>query len=752
VKRLPAAGRPASCRRDTGMVNTMNKKRIKHLGKKKKERGPDLGIESYRLSAEQVLQLMEEEDRPLLSREIVRHLGLRGELKQRTRALLKDLEDEGKIVRIRGNRYGLPLKMNLVVGKVKCHPDGYGFVIPEAEGEEDIFVSPKNLKEAMHGDRVVARVESIRRKGREGKVIRILERAFRKVVGKFMKAKHYSYLIPEDERILQEIYIPEGETKRARPNQIVVAEITQYPAERARPEGRIAHILGYPDDPEVEPQIIIHKYDLPHRSSSAALKEARSLPLTPSFYEYQDRVDLRGIPTFTIDGENARDFDDAVSIQKEKDGGSKLYVSISDVSHYVKEGTPLDEEAFLRGTSIYFPDRAIPMFPPELSNEICCLHPKLDRLTLTVELRYDAHGEKREIRFYPSVIRSDERLTYTIVKRILLDEDAELKDRFRSLLPSLEWMADLSQRLRQRRMERGALDFDLPEPEVILNLQGETEEIIRAERNLAHQIIEEFMIAANEAVAHFVEGKGIPFIYRIHEPPQHEAIDEFRRFVSHLGYKMKKESNHSPKEFQKVLLEVKGRPEEKVVNNILLRSMKWAKYLAKNLGHFGLASDAYTHFTSPIRRYPDLIVHRILKRILSKKDGKISEVVDSTLREELAKKADHLSRRERVAMEAEREILGRYRIRFMKDKMGEVFDGVISGVSAFGFFVELKDIFVEGLVRVTSLHDDYYHYHEKRYSLVGERTHKTFRIGDGMRVRVDRVDVERRHIDFGLAK
>jgi ribonuclease R len=695
---------------------------------------------------------MEEEDRPLLSREIVRHLGLRGELKQRTRALLKDLEDEGKIVRIRGNRYGLPLKMNLVVGKVKCHPDGYGFVIPEAEGEEDIFVSPKNLKEAMHGDRVVARVESIRRKGREGKVIRILERAFRKVVGKFMKAKHYSYLIPEDERILQEIYIPEGETKRARPNQIVVAEITQYPAERARPEGRIAHILGYPDDPEVEPQIIIHKYDLPHRSSSAALKEARSLPLTPSFYEYQDRVDLRGIPTFTIDGENARDFDDAVSIEKEKDGGLKLYVSISDVSHYVKEGTPLDEEAFLRGTSIYFPDRAIPMFPPELSNEICCLHPKLDRLTLTVELRYDAHGEKREIRFYPSVIRSDERLTYTIVKRILLDEDAELKDRFRSLLPSLEWMADLSQRLRQRRMERGALDFDLPEPEVILNLQGETEEIIRAERNLAHQIIEEFMIAANEAVAHFVEGKGIPFIYRIHEPPQHEAIDEFRRFVSHLGYKMKKESNYSPKEFQKVLLEVKGRPEEKVVNNILLRSMKWAKYLAKNLGHFGLASDAYTHFTSPIRRYPDLIVHRILKRILSKKDGKISEVVDSTLREELAKKADHLSRRERVAMEAEREILGRYRIRFMKDKMGEVFDGVISGVSAFGFFVELKDIFVEGLVRVTSLHDDYYHYHEKRYSLVGERTHKTFRIGDGMRVRVDRVDVERRHIDFGLAK
>jgi ribonuclease R len=453
---------------------------------------------------------------------------------------------------------------------------------------------------------------------------------------------------------------------------------------------------------------------------------------------------LRGIPTFTIDGENARDFDDAVSIEKEKDG-LKLYVSISDVSHYVKERSPLDEEAFLRGTSVYFPDRAIPMFPPELSNELCCLQPKLDRLTLTVELRYDMDGEKRETRFYPSVICSNERLTYTIVKRILVNEDAELRDKFRSLLPSLEWMTDLSQRLRQRRIERGTLDFDLPEPEVILNLQGETKEIIRAERNLAHQIIEEFMIAANEAVAHFLEESGSPSIYRIHEPPGREAIDEFRRFVSHLGYKIRKESDHSPKELQKVLLEVKGRPEEKVVNNILLRSMKWAKYSAKNLGHFGLASDAYTHFTSPIRRYPDLMIHRILKRILSKRDGRISE-------EELAKKADHLSRRERVAMEAEREILDRYRIRFMRDKVGDVFEGVISGVTAFGFFVEMKDIFVEGLVRVTSLHDDYYQYHENRYCLIGERTHKTFRIGDEVKVRVDRVDVERRHIDFGLVK
>jgi ribonuclease R len=738
----------------------MGKKRMRrYRNLNRREKRLDLGIESYRLSTEEILHLMEDEDHPLLLREILRRLGLEGRLRQKLRALLKDLVDEGKIIRIRGNRYGLPIKMNLVVGRVKCHPDGYGFVIPEKEGEEDIFISPRDLKEAMHGDRVVARVESIRRKGREGKIIRILERGYHKVVGKFMKAKHYSYIIPEDERILQEVYIPEGETKRARPNQFVVAEITRYPARRARPEGRVTYILGYPDDPEIEPQIIIHKYDLPHRFASAALKEARSLPMTPSPEEYRDRVDLRGIPTFTIDGENARDFDDAVSMEREKDGGMKLYVSISDVSHYVKEGSPLDGEAYLRGTSVYFPDRAISMFPPELSNEICCLHPQTDRLTVTVELRYDAHGKEREVRFYPSVIRSDERLTYTLVKKILVDQEVELIDQFSPILPYLEWMADLSQKLRQRRIERGALDFDLPEPEVILNLQGETEEIIRAERNLAHQIIEEFMIAANEAVAHFIEGKGIPSIYRIHESPQKEAIDEFRRFVSHLGYKsirpdhgLKRESDHSPKDLQRILMEAKGRPEEKVVNNILLRSMKWAKYSAKNLGHFGLASNAYTHFTSPIRRYPDLMVHRLLKGVLLKKGGKISEVVDSTLREELAKKADHLSRRERVAMEAEREILDRYRIRFMKDKVGEVFHGVISGVAAFGFFVELKDIFVEGLVRVTSLYDDYYQYHEKQHCLVGERTHRTFRIGDEVKVRVDRVDVERRHIDFGLLR
>src|SRR4030043_998934 len=446
---------------------------IKRKIKKEKRRDQREGG----LSTEELLPIMKEEDRPLLLREILHRLGLQKEQRGRARELLRNLAEEGKVVRIRGNRYGLPSKMSLTVGRVKAHPDGYGFVIPEKEGEEDVFISPRNLKEAMHGDRVIARIESIQKKGKEGSVIRVLERKTRKVVGKFMRAKNYSYITPEDERILQEVIIPEGETKRARPNQIVVAEITRYPTGRARPEGRITHILGYPDDSEIEPQIIIHKYDLPHRFTSAALKEAQNLPSTPSSHEYRDRVDLRGIPTFTIDGENARDFDDAVSIERVKDGGVKLYVSISDVSHYVREETALDNEAYSRGTSVYFPDRAIPMFPPGLSNEICCLHPRLDRLTLTAELRYDRNGERKGVRFYPSGIRGDERLTYTLVRKILVDEEADLKRKFRHLLPSLELMADLCQELRRRRTERGAIDFDLPEPEVILILQGETGDV-----------------------------------------------------------------------------------------------------------------------------------------------------------------------------------------------------------------------------------------------------------------------------------
>ncbi len=709
------------------------------MGKKIKVRKPD----DFDIDSERVIQLFKERKRPLLIREISSSLNIERQLRGTLRKILRKLIKEGKIVRVPHNRYGLPEDLSLVVGRVKRHPDGYGFVIPEEDGVEDIFLSPKDLRAVMNGDRVAVRVES-RKKGKKGKIIKIVERKTRKVVGKFVKERHNSYVIPEGDRLFPEIYIPEGETKRAKPNQIVVAEITQYPTERSGPKGRITHILGYYDDPEIEPQIIIHKYDLPVRFSTSAMRQVKNIPLTLSNGDYYGRIDLRWLPTFTIDGERAMDFDDAVSIRG-NDSGFVLYVSISDVSHYVKEGTGLDEEAYMRGTSIYFPDRAVQMFPPELSNEICCLHPKRDRLTITVEIEFDKNGEKKGVRFYPSIINSNERLTYTIVKKILIDKDEESRERFKYIIPYLEQMLWLSQELRQKRLSRGALDFDLPEPEVIINLQGEAEDIVRAERNASHQIIEEFMIAANEAVAEFMEKKGVPFIYRVHEPPKKESIEEFRKFLSHLGYKMKRDSKDSPKEFQRILFEVKGKPEERVVNEILLRSMRWAKYSTNNVGHFGLASYAYTHFTSPIRRYPDLIVHRLLKAILENKRVEISE-------ESLSKMAEHLSQRERIAMEAEREILDRYRVRYMKGRIGEEFDGIISSVTSFGFFVELKDIFVEGLVRLTNLSDDHYRFNERRYCIIGERTKNTFRIGDEVRVRLIKVDIEKRQIDFMLIK
>jgi ribonuclease R len=353
-------------------------------------------------SSAQILGLMEEKKHSFLLKEVLFELGLKKERRREVKERLEGLVHEGKMVKVRRNRYALPSKMNLVVGKVKCHPDGYGFVIPEKEGEADVFINAKNLREAMHGDRVVASVESVRKKGREGKIVRILERKNQKVVGKFVKERHDNYVLPEDEKVLQQIYIPDGETKRAKQNQIVVAEITRFPSERTGPQGRITQILGYPDDPEVEVQVILHKYDLPHRFSPGATKEAQTLALQPLPREAAGRVDLREVPTFTIDGEKAKDFDDAVSIERGTDGSFKLYVSISDVSHYVKEGTALDEEAYLRGTSVYFPDRAISMFPAELSNEICCLHPRVDRLTMTVELSYDGRGGYEEFDSIPA--------------------------------------------------------------------------------------------------------------------------------------------------------------------------------------------------------------------------------------------------------------------------------------------------------------------------------------------------------------
>ena len=461
------------------------------------------------------------------------------------------------------------------------------------------------------------------------------------------------------------------------------------------------------------------------------------------------RRDLREQPTVTIDGETARDFDDAISIEKIRTG-FRLWVHIADVAHYVKEETSLNEEAYARGTSVYLPDRAIPMLPEALSNGICSLNPNLDRLTLTCEMDISPLGEILKYDIYESVINSNERMTYTAVREILVDKDPSQRKRYAALLPEFELMAELMEVLRVKRSKRGSIDFDLPEPQIVLDLQGRMTEIIRAERNMAHQIIEEFMLAANETVAGHIEKKEAPFMYRIHEEPAEEKLTDLIDFLATLGISLPTVKKLKPVHLQKALAKAKGTPEETLINTVLLRTMKQARYSAENVGHFGLAAETYTHFTSPIRRYPDLIVHRILK---SDMKGKLKDpAYVKHLAETLPEAAIHCSLRERTAMEAERDVITMLKIEFMKDKLGEVYDGIVTGVTQFGLFVQLRELFVEGLVHVSTLTDDYYHYVEKLHCLRGERLKCVYRIGDAIRVRVDRVDAARKRIDFSLAK
>jgi ribonuclease R len=690
-----------------------------------------------------VLELLKRENRPLVLRDFVRLLSLTHEEKRELKVILNEMTWEGQIVRMKGRKYALPTRVNVVVGRLQCHPDGYGFVIPEEGNQADVYIKPRDLREAIHGDRVAVRIEEVRRRrerAREGRIVRILERGTGRIVGRFIPDDGSGRVVPDDDRYLFEVIIPKKEAMRARENQIVIAEITHYPTIARNPQGRIIQILGYREDPEVIPRMVMAEYELPHTFPAPAIREAKAIPQGVTEEEIAGRVDLREKVTVTIDGENARDFDDAVSIE-EHNGGYVLWVSISDVGHYVKPKSHLDREAYKRGTSIYFPDRVIPMFPPEVSNGICCLHPHTDRLTLTAALRFDGEGKLRDCDVFRSAIRSNARLTYTGVRKILVDRDPEEMGRYEALLPSLETMGRLCSLLAERSRKRGSLDIDLPEPEIILNLQGEAKEIIKAERNFAHQIIEEFMIAANEAIAVKLAQARVPLLFRVHEEPDVDKINDFRRFIGVLGYRLPMGRPQSPREFQELLGHVRGKPEEMLVNTVLLRSMKQARYSERNLSHYGLALDCYTHFTSPIRRYPDLLVHRQLKKMM---DG------GNPPEENFSEQGRHLSQRERVAMEAEREIVQRYRVKFMEERVGEQFYGFISGVNPFGFFVELEDLFVEGLVPMRSLPDDYFLYDEKGYRLIGKRSHRTFRIGDRVRVVVDRVSQERQQIDFRL--
>jgi ribonuclease R len=670
----------------------------------------------------------------------------RGDLQAISDAL-RELSKEGKIVRLRKNRYALAHAQNYVTGKVQAHPDGFGFLIPDEKGREDLYLSRREMRRVMHGDRVMVRVDKKRRGETEAHVAQVLERGQKRLLGTYEEFEGKPHLIPMDSRMGPAIPLTQGGSKPDK-GKVVAAEISRYGTAFSPPEGKLVQVLGDPDDPEVQTQAVIFRYGLSTSFTPEARRAASNCPQSIDPHESASRVDLRALSTITIDGEQARDFDDAVSVQREK-GLTHLYISIADVSYYVESGPALDQEAYQRGTSVYFPDRAIPMLPEELSNGICSLKPLEDRLTKTVRMEINEKGEVVKSRFFNSVMRSHARMTYTDVRRILVDRDQECIEHYRQLIDQFKLMEELALLLWEHRKARGSLDFDLPEAEIVLDLQGMPQNIVRAERSIAHRIIEEFMIAANEAVARHLREKEFPFLYRVHEGPDEETLQALAPFLLSLGYRLPlKRGKTSPKDLQTILEVCRGKPEERVLNRVLLRAMKQAHYAPENIGHFGLASSCYTHFTSPIRRYPDLIVHRMLEKTL--RGGKLKPKEKDGLALYLEEAGEHTSERERVAMNAEREMVDLKKTQFMMDKIGQEFAGFIVSLANFGFFVELESYFVEGLVRLSSLTDDSYHYYEKEYVIKGHRHGRKFGLGDPARVRVTRINAFRGEIDFEL--
>ena len=688
--------------------------------------------------------------KPLNSSELISHFKISKKNRESFETLLEDLRFSGNLFKTKDNRYGVPERMNLVVGKIRISRKGFAFLLPLDKNQEDVYIHATKAGNAMNDDLVAARIEKKPKKGKpEGMVVQILRRSHKKLVGIFEEEGDHGWLIPEDSDICQDIFIPKEERLNAKNGQIVVAEITRYPSHNRNPEGRIEKILGFPNERFIETKVAIEKYELPQEFSASAIQESMKYSY-PDKREIMKRKNLRDLLTVTIDGENAKDFDDAISIEKTEKGNYKLWVHIADVAHYVKKDSHLDKDAFLRGTSIYFPDLCIPMLPERLSNDICSLKPNELRLTVSVLMEFSSNGEKINYELFESIISSNERMTYEDVKKILVDSDKKLIQKYSYLLSSFMNMLELCLLLKEKRDNRGSLDFDLPEPRFIIDATGNITNILKSERNIAHQIIEEFMIAANETVASHLFKKHIPSLYRVHEKPDSEKIKEFNEFIKDLGYNLKGIGQIMPKSLQNLLNQVKGTPVEHLISSLLLRSLKHAFYSKDNIGHFGLASKIYTHFTSPIRRYPDLIVHRILKRMLSSNNYSKNEM--SELEKKLPVIAAHSSESEKVAEEAEREVLAIKKLEFLYDKKGRTFAGIISGVTSFGIFVEISDLFIEGMIRLSSLNDDYYIFIEEKHCLKGRRTKKTYRLGDKVKVKVIDVDLKRREVNLLFAK
>jgi len=695
------------------------------------------------IEKEAVLTIINNRKKPASFKELSDLLKIGKNDSSQLKKLLKRMCKEGVIVRNKKFLYAPAAELNLVTGYFEAHKNGFGFVITAKPGERDIFIPHRKTMTAMNDDRVMARIE--RESTRDGAIVKILERANTHIVGTLQDSGTAFFLKPNNKMIPIEVFIPKKDSKKARHGDTVSVQITEFPESNRPPKGKVLKILDTPAEPSEEINYIIEEFHLPKRFPSSVINQAKSLNDTITPEILAERKDCRDINTVTIDGERARDFDDAVSIAR-TDTGYKLYVHIADVGYYVPIDSDIDLEARERGTSVYLPDRVIPMLPKILSEEICSLRPKVDRLTFTVEMDFDKDGKDIGVSFYPSIINSNERMTYTDVKGILIDRNPKLLKKYAALMPDFELMGELCRILSKKRSKRGSLDFDLPEPEVILNLQGNPENIIISERNFAHTLIEEFMIAANEAVSTWLSSIDVPILYRVHEKPNEDKLQNIAKILKCItSISIKK---LRPEGIANIISRLTDSPHRDVIIYIILRSMKQALYSPYNVGHFGLASEYYSHFTSPIRRYPDLVVHRILR--LALKEGGINEKGKNELRKSLPLIAFKSSRTERTAEKAERESIAALRAWFMKDKVGEVFQGTIIGINANGIRIRLKEFYIEGFLHVSDMTDDFYTFHDECLTLTGRNKRRKFSVSDNITVRVDRVDTIGREIVFGI--
>lgn len=728
-------------------------------------------------SRELILSHLAERGAPASREQLVEEFGLHTEDQlEALRRRLRAMERDGQLIYTRRGTYAPVDKLDLICGRISGHRDGFGFLVPD-DGSDDLFLSPAQMRLVFDRDRALVRVAGFDRRGRrEGGIVEVIERAHESIVGRYYEENGIGFVVADNPKIQQEVLVTPGRTKNARVGQFVEIKITHWPTSRFQPQGDIVEVIGNYMAPGMEIDVALRSYDIPHVWPEAVIKEARKLKPEVEEKDKEKRIDLRHLPFVTIDGEDARDFDDAVYCEKNSSrwklfsGGWKLYVAIADVSHYVKVGSALDAEATERGNSVYFPERVVPMLPEELSNGLCSLNPHVDRLAMVCEMSMSKSGQLVDYQFYEAVIHSHARLTYNKVSYMLEDpkgsEGKALRSEYKEILPHLKQLYALYQVLLAARHERGAIDFETQETRIIFGEDRKIDEIRPTQRNDAHKLIEECMLAANVATAQFMQKHEIPSLYRVHDGPPLERLEKLKAFLGELGLSLqrgKSKDGPSPKDYQKLLESIRERPDYHLIQTVMLRSLSQAVYSSDNNGHFGLNYEAYTHFTSPIRRYPDLLVHRAIRSVIrSKADTPHVRRAGATIMPRariypydeaaLEKLGEQCSMTERRADEATRDVVNWLKCEFMQDRVGETFAGVITAVTGFGIFVELRDIYVEGLVHVTALPADYYHFDPVHHRLSGERSGRSFRLGDSVEVKVMRVDLDERKIDFELSQ